>query len=62
MAELILNADGIKDRAAWSEKGYRLPEYDRDAMIAMTKAEWVQFGAGNIFKDFQCRDVQMLLN
>ena len=64
MAELILNADGIKDRAAWSEKGYRLPEYDRDAMIAMTKAEpeWVHFGAGNIFKAFQCRDLQKLLN
>ena len=64
MAELILNADGIKDRAAWSEKGYRLPEYDRDAMIALTKAEpeWVHFGAGNIFKAFQCRDLQKLLN
>lgn len=64
MAELILNADGIKDRAAWTEKGYRLPEYDRDAMIALTKAEpeWVHFGAGNIFKAFQCRDLQKLLN
>lgn len=64
MAELILNADGIKDRAAWSEKGYRLPEYDRDAMIALTKAEpeWVHFGAGNIFKAFQCRALQKLLN
>ena len=57
MAELILNADGIKDRAAW-------PEYDRDAMIALTKAEpeWVHFGAGNIFKAFQCRALQKLLN
>ena len=64
MAELILNADGIKDRAAWTEKGYRLPEYGRDAMIALTKAEpeWVHFGAGNIFKAFQCRDLQKLLN
>ena len=64
MAELILNADGIKDRAAWMEKGYRLPEYDRDAMIALTKAEpeWVHFGAGNIFKAFQCRALQKLLN
>lgn len=64
MAELILNADGIKNRAAWSEKDYRLPEYDRDAMIALTKAEpeWVHFGAGNIFKAFQCRDLQKLLN
>lgn len=64
MAEFILNADGIKDRAAWTEKGYRLPEYDRDAMIALTKAEpeWVHFGAGNIFKAFQCRALQKLLN
>lgn len=64
MAELILNADGIKNCAAWSEKDYRLPEYDRDAMIALTKAEpeWVHFGAGNIFKAFQCRALQKLLN
>ena len=63
MAELILNAGGIKDRAAWEQKGYRLPEYDRDAMIALTRSEpeWVHFGAGNIFKAFQCRDLQKLL-
>lgn len=64
MAELVLNADGIKKCAAWSEKDYRLPEYDRDAMAALTKAEpeWVHFGAGNIFKAFQCRALQKLLN
>ena len=64
MAELILNAEGIKNRSAWEEKGYKLPKYDRDSMIALTRAEpeWVHFGAGNIFKAFQCRDLQKLLN
>ena len=33
-------------------------------MIERTKAapEWVHFGAGNIFKAFQCRILQRLLN
>ena len=64
MAELSLSTAGLQDRAAWEEKGYQLPQYDRAAMIERTKAnpEWIHFGAGNIFKAFQCRCVQGLLN
>lgn len=64
MAELILSAEGIKHKTLWEEKGYRLPQYDREKMIALTKSqpEWIHFGAGNIFKAFPCRVLQKLLN
>ena len=64
MAELTLNTAGLQDRAAWEAAGYALPQYDREAMIAATKAapEWIHFGAGNIFKAFQCNVLQGLLN
>ena len=32
-----LNNETLKNRAEWEAKGYRLPEYDREAMIARTK-------------------------
>ena len=62
--ELILSNEGLKDRASWEAKGYQLPQYDRAAMVANTKADptWIHFGAGNIFKAFQCAAVQKLLN
>ncbi len=61
---LELNAKGLLDRAAWEEKGYILPAFDREAMIRATMASprWVHFGAGNIFRAFQCHAVQKLLN
>ena len=34
-----LNNESLKDKAFWEEKGYRLPAYDREAMIAKTVAE-----------------------
>ena len=47
-----LNNETLKNRAYWEEKGYRLPAYDRESMIARTKEAptWLHFGAGNIFK------------
>lgn len=59
-----LNEAGLKNRAAWEEKGYQLPEYDRDEMIRNTKDNpfWVHFGAGNIFRAFQANVAQNLLN
>lgn len=59
-----LDEQGLKDRAAWTEKGYQVPEYDREKMILATKEQpcWVHFGAGNIFKAFQANVVQELLN
>ena len=45
-------------------KGYELPQYDREAMIAATKADptWVHFGAGNIFRAFPAAFLDEMLN
>ena len=61
---MILNNDCLKNREVWEAKGYRLPEYDRAAMIARTKANpaWLHFGAGNIFKALHGMAAQRLLN
>lgn len=61
---MILSEKGLQDRKTWEEKGYRLPQYDRKAMIERTKANpvWVHFGAGNIFRAFQANIAQILLN
>jgi len=55
---------GLKDRASWEAAGYKLPEYDREAVTKATKENpfWVHFGAGNIFRAFQANVVQDLLN
>jgi len=59
-----LTNEGIKDRKAWEEKGYSLPKYDRNQIIANTKQnpKWIHFGAGNIFRAFQANVVEELLN
>lgn len=59
-----LNEQGLKNRQEWETAGYRLPQYDREAMAARTKENpyWVHFGAGNIFRAFQANAVQNLLN
>lgn len=61
---MILNEMGLADKEQWTSKGYKLPEYDRDRMIANTKENpiWVHFGAGNIFRAFQAGIVHNLLN
>ena len=61
---MILNNDCLKNREAWEAKGYRLPEYDREAMIARTKENptWLHFGAGNNFKALHGMAAQRLLN
>ena len=60
-----LNAQGIaNDRALWEEKGYKLPQYDLEKMVAATKENpfWVHFGAGNLFRAFHARAVEDMLN
>ena len=59
-----LNENGLKNRNEWEEKGYALPQYDRQAMIKKTKDNpvWVHFGAGNIFRAFQVDIAEKLLN
>lgn len=61
---LTLNEAGLQSRAEWTEKGYTLPAFDRQRMITATKESpvWVHFGAGNIFRAFQCNAVQKLLD
>ena len=64
MLKMILNKAGLENRAQWEEKGYALPKYDREAVMAATKENpfWIHFGAGNIFKAFQANVAQNLLN
>ncbi|MBR6399161.1 MAG: mannitol dehydrogenase family protein [Lachnospiraceae bacterium] len=59
-----LSAESLKDKAAWEEKGYRLPQFDREAVAKATHEapEWVHFGAGNIFRAFQANVLQNILN
>ena len=60
---MVLNNESIKNREAWKKLGYRLPKFDREAMIEKTVANptWLHFGAGNIFKAFQADACQRLL-
>ena len=59
-----LTQKSINDRQQWLDKGYRLPEYDRETMIRNTREHpvWVHFGAGNIFRAFQAAAAQRMLN
>lgn len=58
-----LSTEGLKNQQEWLEKGYHLPQYDREQMIAQTHENpvWVHFGAGNIFRAFQANLAQRLL-
>ena len=59
-----LNLNGIKDASEWNSKGYKLPSYDIERMISLTKASpaWLHFGAGNIFRSFLCVSAGELLD
>ncbi len=61
--ELTLNGI-MKDRRAFEAAGYKLPSFDYEKIALKTKAEptWIHFGAGNIFRAFQCNVAQNLLN
>ncbi len=53
-----------ENRAEWEAKGYELPKYDREAMVARTKENptWIHFGAGNIFRAFPSAVLEGMLN
>lgn len=59
-----LNEAGLRDRSQWEQKGYALPEFDRQTIIKNTREApfWIHFGAGNIFRAFPAKIVQDLLN
>lgn len=61
---MILTNKGLLDTKAWTDKGYRLPKYDREAVKKNTMAnpKWIHFGAGNIFRAFQANVIENLLN
>ncbi len=52
------------ERKAFQEAGIRLPAFDRNQMLAATKAapNWVHFGGGNIFRAFIASALQTLLD
>jgi len=62
--KMKLSNEGLKDRAAWTSKGYSVPEYNREEMIVATKEApvWIHFGAGNLFKAYQANLMNTLLN
>lgn len=53
-----------EQRESFLQAGYRLPEFDYEKVKAATDAApiWIHFGAGNIFRAFQCNVLQNLLN
>ena len=61
---MILTNEGLLNKESWEEKGYSLPKYDREQVKENTvKApEWIHFGAGNIFRAFQAKMMDDLLN
>ena len=65
MAELKLTADNLSsNKTAWQDKGYRVWNYNREAVKAETlkNPEWIHFGAGNIFRAFQAALLEELLD
>ena len=60
-----LTLEGIRsERAAFEAAGYALPTFDYETVKKNTyeRPTWIHFGAGNIFRAFQCNVVQNLLN
>ena len=44
----------VKNRQAWKDKGFIMPEYDTEAVKrkTMEAPRWIHFGAGNIFRGY----------
>lgn len=59
-----LSKSELQNKAQWEQAGYKLPQFDREAVERNTKENpfWIHFGAGNIFRAFQANVVQNLLN
>lgn len=65
VSNMELTLEGLQqDRKAFEEAGYHLPDFDYGKIAANTNSRpvWIHFGAGNIFRAFQCNVVQNLLN
>lgn len=62
---MYLNRTDIEEnKQEWLDKGYNLPTFDYQKVKENTfnNPTWVHFGAGNIFRAFQCVTAQKLLN
>lgn len=59
-----LNQSELVNKEQWVEKGYNIPEYDREKVAQKTKEKptWLHLGAGNIFRAFTARLNHDLLN
>lgn len=59
-----LNLQELQDQQQWTDKGYKLPQYNIETVRSRTLAEpgWIHFGAGNIFRVFPAVLQQQLLN
>ncbi len=62
--QMILNKNVMLDKEEWQNKGYAMPQYDREyiAQVTMQEPNWIHFGAGNIFRAFPAYVVEKLLN
>ena len=59
-----LTLQGLANRKEWLQAGFQLPTFDYPAVSARTRKApcWIHFGCGNIFRAFQARMVQELLD
>ena len=59
-----LTLQGLANRKEWFQAGFQLPAFDYPAVSARTRKApcWIHFGCGNIFRAFQARMVQELLD
>ena len=59
-----LTLQGLANRKEWLQAGFQLPAFDYPAVSARTRKApcWIHFGCGNIFRAFQARMVQELLD
>jgi fructuronate reductase len=61
---LRLDRKGLTDKAGWEAAGFKMPDYDLEAMIRETlrNPRWLHFGTGNIFRAFIAPLQQRLLD
>ena len=54
----------VNYNSSWEEKGYELPNYDREELRkdTMDKPSWIHFGAGNIFRGFPAAGLHKMLD
>lgn len=59
-----LSEEQLQNREMWEKAAFRLPQFDRKAVMEETKKNpaWIHFGAGNIFRAFPAAMQQKLLD